>query len=172
MKSLKFKIKNSYTPNEDVFSKRMLFISSFALCVGEENASFSRVVTAPTNGASGVIPAVITYLKIFYNITDEQLIDFILVASVIGALFKKNGTISGAVGGCQAEIGVSSAMAAAGMSYVLKGDLHQVLSSAEIAMEHHLGLTCDPVKGLVQIPCIERNSFGAFKGYNIFFLSI
>lgn len=169
---LKSKINHSFRYNEDLFSKKMLFISAFALCVGEENASFSRVVTAPTNGASGVIPSVIAFLKIFHNIDDNQIIDFFLVSGLIGALFKKNGTISGAVGGCQAEIGVSSAMASAGMTYVLGGSLGQVLSSAEIAMEHHLGLTCDPVHGLVQIPCIERNSFGALKAISSSFLAL
>lgn len=140
------------------------WVSCFALAVNEENASFSRVVTAPTNGAAGVIPAVLAYYTIFCNgDTDEQIIRFLLVASEIGCLFKKGATISAAMGGCQAEIGVSSAMAAAALCEMLGGTPNQALMAAEIAMEHHLGLTCDPVGGLVQIPCIERNTMGAIK---------
>ncbi len=140
------------------------FVSCFALAVNEENASFSRIVTAPTNGAAGVIPAVLMYAYCFCdNFDDEKIIKFILTAGEIGTIFKKNATISAAMGGCQAEIGVSSSMAAAGLTECLGGTPAQVLMAAEIAMEHHLGLTCDPVKGLVQIPCIERNSMGAIK---------
>jgi len=140
------------------------WISCFALAVNEENASFGRIVTAPTNGAAGVIPAVLMYAWCFVDGFDEhQVIRFLLIAGEIGTLFKKNATISAAMGGCQAEIGVSSAMAAAGLAEVLGGSPEQVLQAAEIAMEHHLGLTCDPVGGLVQIPCIERNSMGAVK---------
>ena len=140
------------------------WVSCFALAVNEENASFSRVVTAPTNGAAGVIPAVLTYYHVFCGMNDEaKLIDFLLVASEIGCLFKKGATISAAMGGCQAEIGVSSAMAAAALCEGLGGTPKQALMAAEIAMEHHLGLTCDPVGGLVQIPCIERNTMGAIK---------
>jgi L-serine dehydratase len=140
------------------------WVSCFALAVNEENASFSRVVTAPTNGAAGVIPAVLSYYIIFCDGNeDEKIIRFLLVASEIGSLFKKGATISAAMGGCQAEIGVSSAMAAAALCESLGGTPNQVLQAAEIAMEHHLGLTCDPVGGLVQIPCIERNTMGAIK---------
>ena len=140
------------------------WVSCFALAVNEENASFSRVVTAPTNGAAGVIPAVLSYYIIFCNGNeDEKIIRFLLVASEIGCLFKKGATISAAMGGCQAEIGVSSAMAAAALCEALGGTPNQTLQAAEIAMEHHLGLTCDPVGGLVQIPCIERNTMGAIK---------
>lgn len=140
------------------------WISCFALAVNEENASFGRIITAPTNGASGVIPAVLMYSQAFTKHTsDEDIIRFILVAGEIGTLFKKNATISAAMGGCQAEIGVSSAMAAAGLTEIMGGTPAQVLMAAEIAMEHHLGLTCDPIAGLVQIPCIERNSMGAIK---------
>ncbi|CAL1241422.1 L-serine ammonia-lyase [Candidatus Methylocalor cossyra] len=140
------------------------WISCFALAVNEENASFGRIVTAPTNGAAGVVPAVLMYAWCFlYGFDEEQVIRFLLTAGEIGTLFKKNATISAAMGGCQAEIGVSSAMAAAGLAEVLGGSPEQVLQAAEIAMEHHLGLTCDPVGGLVQIPCIERNSMGAIK---------
>lgn len=140
------------------------WVSCFALAVNEENASFSRVVTAPTNGAAGVIPAVLMYYAIFCDsFTDDKIIRFLLCASEIGCIFKKGATISAAMGGCQAEIGVSSAMAAAALCEGLGGTPNQVLQAAEIAMEHHLGLTCDPVGGLVQIPCIERNSMGAIK---------
>jgi len=110
-----------------------------------------------------VIPAVLMYAYCFEDFSEEQIVDFILVAGEVGTLFKKNATISGAMGGCQAEIGVSSAMAAAALTACRKGSPGQVLMAAEIAMEHHLGLTCDPIGGLVQIPCIERNSMGAIK---------
>jgi L-serine dehydratase len=140
------------------------WVSCFALAINEENASFGRVVTAPTNGAAGVIPAVLHYFVVFcdgYN--DEKIMQFMLTASEIGSIFKKGATISAAMGGCQAEIGVSSAMAAAGLTEVLGGSQRQTMMAAEIAMEHHLGLTCDPIGGLVQIPCIERNTMGAIK---------
>lgn len=140
------------------------WISCFALAVNEENASFGRIITAPTNGASGVIPAVLMYSQTFTEFqSEENIIRFLLVAGEIGTLFKKNATISAAMGGCQAEVGVSSAMAAAGLTEIMGGTPDQVLMAAEIAMEHHLGLTCDPIAGLVQIPCIERNSMGAIK---------
>ena len=140
------------------------WVSVFALAVNEENASFGRIITAPTNGASGVIPAVLMYAYCFTsNFTEEQVIQFILTAGEIGTLYKKGATISAAMGGCQAEIGVSSSMAAAGLTEALGGSKEQVLQAAEIAMEHHLGLTCDPIGGLVQIPCIERNAMGAIK---------
>ena len=140
------------------------WVSCFALSVNEENASFGRVVTAPTNGAAGVIPAVLHYCVCFCpDITEDKIIRFMLTAAEVGSIFKKGATISAAMGGCQAEIGVSSAMAAAGLTEVLGGSQRQVLMAAEIAMEHHLGLTCDPIGGLVQIPCIERNTMGAIK---------
>ena len=140
------------------------WVSCFALAVNEENASFGRVVTAPTNGAAGVIPAVLQYFIIFCDGNDdEKIIRFLLTASEIGSIFKKGATISAAMGGCQAEIGVSSAMAAAALTESLGGTQRQVLMAAEIAMEHHLGMTCDPIGGLVQIPCIERNTMGAIK---------
>jgi L-serine dehydratase len=140
------------------------WVSCFALAINEENASFGRVVTAPTNGAAGVIPAVLHYLVVFcdgYN--DDKIIQFMLTASEIGSIFKKGATISAAMGGCQAEIGVSSAMAAAGLTEIMGGSQRQTMMASEIAMEHHLGLTCDPIGGLVQIPCIERNTMGAIK---------
>ncbi|MFY7651245.1 MAG: L-serine ammonia-lyase [Chitinophagaceae bacterium] len=140
------------------------WVSCFALAVNEENASFGRVVTAPTNGAAGVIPAVLQYYIAFCNGSDnEKIIRFLLTAAEIGSIFKKGATISAAMGGCQAEIGVSSAMAAAALAEGLGGTQRQALMAAEIAMEHHLGLTCDPIGGLVQVPCIERNTMGAIK---------
>jgi L-serine dehydratase len=140
------------------------WVSCFALSVNEENASFGRVVTAPTNGAAGVIPAVLHYLLLFCcEVTDEKIIAFLLTASELGSIFKKGATISAAMGGCQAEIGVSSAMAAAALTECLGGTQRQALMAAEIAMEHHLGMTCDPIAGLVQVPCIERNTMGAIK---------
>lgn len=140
------------------------WVSCFALAVNEENASFGRVVTAPTNGAAGVIPAVLQYYVCFCGgSTDEKVIQFLLTAAEVGSIFKKGATISAAMGGCQAEIGVSSAMAAAALTECMGGTQRQTLMAAEIAMEHHLGLTCDPIGGLVQIPCIERNTMGAIK---------
>jgi L-serine dehydratase len=140
------------------------WVSCFALAVNEENASFGRVVTAPTNGAAGVIPAVLQYYNIFCDgDKKEKIIQFLLTASEIGSIFKKGATISAAMGGCQAEIGVSSAMAAGALTECLGGTQKQALMAAEIAMEHHLGMTCDPIGGLVQVPCIERNTMGAIK---------
>ena len=146
------------------FKYTLDWVTCFALAVNEENASFGRVVTAPTNGAAGVIPSVLLYYIVFFDdVTDDDIMRFLLTASEIGSIFKKGATISAAMGGCQAEIGVSSAMAAGALTERLGGTPRQVLMAAEIAMEHHLGLTCDPIKGLVQIPCIERNSMGAIK---------
>lgn len=145
------------------FDEMVRWVNCFALAVNEENASFGRVVTAPTNGAAGVLPAVLMFYVCFYSASDEQILRFLLVAGEVGSLFKKKATISAAMGGCQAEIGVSSAMAAAALTEGLGGNPEQALMAAEIAMEHHLGLTCDPIGGLVQIPCIERNAMGAMK---------
>lgn len=140
------------------------WVSCFALAVNEENASFGRVVTAPTNGAAGVIPAVLQYYVAFCDgNTDDKIIKFLLTAAEMGSLFKKGATISAAMGGCQAEIGVSSAMAAAALTEAMGGSQRQAMMAAEIAMEHHLGMTCDPIGGLVQVPCIERNTMGAIK---------
>ena len=140
------------------------WVSCFALAVNEENAAFGRVVTAPTNGAAGVIPAVLHYYLVFgENVTEDKIIQAILTASEVGSIFKKGATISAAMGGCQAEIGVSSSMAAAALTEVSGGTQRQALMAAEIAMEHHLGMTCDPIAGLVQVPCIERNTMGAIK---------
>lgn len=135
-----------------------------AIAVNEENAAGGRIVTAPTNGASGVIPAVISYYLAFYpGATPADVRTFLLVAAAIGGIIKHNGSISGAEVGCQGEIGSAAAMAAAGLCAVLGGTNEQIENSAEIALEHHLGMTCDPVNGLVQVPCIERNGFGAVK---------
>ncbi|MEO6404293.1 MAG: L-serine ammonia-lyase, partial [Ferruginibacter sp.] len=145
------------------------WVSCFALAVNEENASFGRVVTAPTNGAAGVIPAVLQYFILFAygsdsnQDVDDKIIQFMLTAAEMGSIFKKGATISAAMGGCQAEIGVSSAMAAAALTECMGGTQRQAMMAAEIAMEHHLGMTCDPIGGLVQIPCIERNTMGAIK---------
>ena len=146
------------------FKYTLDWVSCFALAVNEENASFGRVVTAPTNGAAGVIPAVLQYFISFCDGNNEdRIIQFLLTAGEVGSIFKKGATISAAMGGCQAEIGVSSAMAAAALTECMGGTQRQTLMAAEIAMEHHLGLTCDPIGGLVQIPCIERNTMGAIK---------
>ncbi len=154
--------------NEVKFRDILKWVSCFALSVNEVNASLGRVVTAPTNGSSGVIPAVLMYYLVIENHKAgfEEIKRFLLVAGQIGSIFKKNATISAAAGGCQAEIGVSSAMAAGALTELLGGTPSQCLVAAEIAMEHHLGLTCDPIAGLVQIPCIERNSMGAIKAIN------
>ena len=147
------------------FREILKWVSCFALSVNEVNAALGRVVTAPTNGSAGVIPAVLMYYMVIENHEADfnQIKKFLLTAGEIGSIFKKNATISAAMGGCQAEIGVSSAMAAAALTELLGGTAAQCLSAAEIAMEHHLGLTCDPIRGLVQVPCIERNSMGAIK---------
>src|SRR5436190_43645 len=150
------------------FRETLKWVSCFALAVNEVNAALGRVVTAPTNGSAGVIPSVLMYYLTIENknATDKDIKQFLLVAGEIGSIFKKGATISAAMGGCQAEIGVSSAMAAAALCEVRGGTPEQVLVAAEIAMEHHLGLTCDPIAGLVQIPCIERNTMGAIKAIN------
>lgn len=140
------------------------WVSCFALAVNEHNAAMGKIVTSPTNGAAGVIPSVLMYYFLFCDYKGKEHIKkFLFTAGEIGCLFVKGATISAAVGGCQAEIGVSSAMAAAALTEVLGGTPEQCLMAAEIAMEHHLGLTCDPIKGLVQVPCIERNAMGAIK---------
>lgn len=150
------------------FRQILKWVSCFAISVNEVNASLGRVVTAPTNGSAGTVPAVLMYYLVIenHNATFEEIKRFMLVAGEIGSLFKKGATISAAMGGCQAEIGVSSAMAAGALTEVMGGTPEQVLMASEIAMEHHLGLTCDPIGGLVQIPCIERNAMGAIKAIN------
>ncbi len=143
------------------------WINTFAFAVSEENASGGRVVTAPTNGAAGIIPAVLKYyLKFVKGASDEGKRNFLLTAGAIGALYKKNASISGAEVGCQGEVGVACSMAAAGLACALGATARQIENAAEIAMEHHLGLTCDPVAGQVQVPCIERNAVAAVKAVN------
>lgn len=159
---------NAIRKTEVKFREILKWVSCLALSVNEVNAALGRVVTAPTNGSAGVIPAVLMYYMVIenHNATIEHVRKFLLVAGEIGSIFKKNATISAAMGGCQAEIGVSSAMAAAALTELLGGTPAQCLEASEIAMEHHLGLTCDPIGGLVQIPCIERNAMGAIKAIN------
>ncbi len=140
------------------------WMSCYAMAVNEENAAGGQVVTAPTNGAAGVVPAVIRYwLDFVPGASERQIPDFLLTAAAIGGLVKYNASISGAEAGCQAEVGSAAAMAAAGLAAVMGGTPGQIENAAEIALEHHLGMTCDPVKGLVQVPCIERNGLGAIK---------
>jgi len=145
----------------------MDWVNLFALAVNEENAAGGRVVTAPTNGAAGIIPSVMTYYRRFLpNADDEGSLRFLLTAAAIGALYKKNASISGAEVGCQGEVGVACSMAAGALAEVMGGTPAQVENAAEIGMEHNLGLTCDPIGGLVQVPCIERNAMGAVKAIN------
>jgi L-serine dehydratase len=145
----------------------MDWVNAFALAVNEENAAGGRVVTAPTNGAAGIVPAVIAYYRRFEpGAGEEGIVRFLLVAGAIGMLYRKNASISGAEMGCQGEVGVACSMAAAGLVAALNGTNEQVENAAEIGMEHNLGLTCDPIAGLVQIPCIERNAMGAVKAIN------
>ncbi|MDJ1008404.1 MAG: L-serine ammonia-lyase [Paracoccaceae bacterium] len=149
------------------------WISVYAMAVNEENAAGGQVVTAPTNGAAGVVPATIRYwLDHVPGATSARVPEFLLTAAAIGGLVKHNASISGAECGCQAEVGSASAMAAAGLAAVLGGAPEQVENAAEIALEHHLGMTCDPVKGLVQVPCIERNGLGAIKAVSAASLSL
>lgn len=143
------------------------WVNLYALAVNEENAAGGRVVTAPTNGAAGIIPAVLHYYSRFVpQANDEGVIRFLLTAAAVGILFKLNASISGAEVGCQGEVGSACSMAAAGLTEVLGGTPAQVENAAEIAMEHNLGLTCDPVGGLVQVPCIERNAMASIKAIN------
>jgi L-serine dehydratase len=145
----------------------MDWVNLFALAVNEENAAGGRVVTAPTNGAAGIVPAVLMYYRRFLpNADDEGTFRFLLTAAAIGALYKKNASISGAEVGCQGEVGVACSMAAGALAEVMGGTAAQVENAAEIGMEHNLGLTCDPIGGLVQVPCIERNAMGAVKAIN------
>jgi len=153
--------------------KAMDFVDIYAMAVNEENASGGKLVTAPTNGAAGIIPAVIRYyLEFTRNSNKEGIIRFLLTAGSIGILYKKNASISGAEVGCQGEVGVACSMAAGGLVSALGGSNKEIECAAEIAMEHNLGLTCDPIKGLVQIPCIERNAMGAVKSINAARLAI
>lgn len=145
----------------------MNLLNLYAMAVNEENAAGGRIVTAPTNGAAGIIPAVLKYCQHAHDrMSNEDIYTYFLTAAAIGILYKKGASISGAEVGCQGEVGVASSMAAAGLTAVLGGTVAQVENAAEIAMEHHLGMTCDPVLGLVQIPCIERNAMGSVKAVN------
>ena len=148
---------NEYSANE--------WLMTYAMAVNEENAAGGRIVTAPTNGAAGVLPSVLKYFSEHMgSASQESIRDFLLVSSAIGGLIKHNASISGAEVGCQGEVGSASAMAAAGLCAALGGTSEQIENAAEIALEHHLGMTCDPIAGLVQVPCIERNGMGAVKG--------
>ena len=149
--------------NSDIMNQ----LNLYAMAVNEENAAGGRIVTAPTNGAAGIIPAVLKYCQQAHDrMSNEDVYTYFLTAAAIGILYKKGASISGAEVGCQGEVGVASSMAAAGLTAVLGGTVAQVENAAEIAMEHHLGMTCDPVLGLVQIPCIERNAMGSVKAVN------
>lgn len=151
----------------------MNWLNMFAMAVNEENAAGGRVVTAPTNGAAGIIPAVLQYYRDFCpQATEKGIVDFLLTAAAIGILYKLGASISGAEVGCQGEVGVACSMAAGALTAVLGGSLGQVENAAEIGMEHNLGLPCDPPKGLVQIPCIERNAMGAVKAINATYLAL
>jgi len=141
------------------------WLCAYAMAVNEENAAGNMVVTAPTNGAAGVIPAVLYYAVKHENANQQQVFNFLLTAAAIGGIIKHNSSISGAEVGCQGEVGSAAAMAAAGLCEIRDGTTEQIENAAEIALEHHLGMTCDPVNGLVQVPCIERNAFGAIKAY-------
>jgi L-serine dehydratase len=148
------------------------WLCAYAMAVNEENAAGHMVVTAPTNGAAGVIPAVLYYLISHQGGTIEQVREFLLTTSAIGGIIKHRSSISGAEVGCQGEVGAAASMAAAGLCAIRGGTSAQIENAAEIALEHHLGMTCDPVKGLVQVPCIERNGFGAIKAYTAASLAI
>lgn len=150
-----------------------LWPSVYAMAVNEENAAGGRIVTAPTNGAAGIIPAVLQIFRNFYDGVEEQaILDFLLTAGVIAMLYKQGASISGAEVGCQGEVGVACSMAAGALTAVLGGTLAQIANAAEMAMEHHLGLTCDPIAGLVQIPCIERNGVAAEKAIKLAHLAL
>jgi len=154
-------------PKSHEYTDSMSWLNLYAIAVNEENGAGSRVVTAPTNGAAGLIPAVLHYYLDFYpEAKPEDAIDFLLTAGAFAILYKKGASISGAEVGCQGEVGVACSMAAGALTALLGGTIHQVENAAEIAMEHHLGMTCDPIGGLVQIPCIERNAMGAVKAVN------
>jgi L-serine dehydratase len=161
------KLMKDGVPKPGQYADIMNWLNAFAMAVNEENAAGGRIVTAPTNGAAGIIPAVLQYYKTFVESANEDgVIKFLLTAGAIAVLYKKSASISGAEVGCQGEVGTASSMAAGALAAVLGGSINQIENAAEIAMEHHLGMTCDPVAGLVQIPCIERNAMGALKAVN------
>lgn len=161
------KLQNKGRPNSHEYTDSMEWLNLYAIAVNEENAAGSRVVTAPTNGAAGIIPATLHYYLDFYpQAKEDDIIEFLLTAGAMAILYKKNASISGAEVGCQGEVGVACSMAAAAITAVLGGSIYHIENAAEIAMEHHLGMTCDPMNGLVQIPCIERNAMGSVKAVN------
>ena len=166
-KSLGDSLRDKRSQNVSNPTEAIDWASAYAIAVNEENAAGGRVVTAPTNGAAGVIPAVIRYYREFYEEANEDgIVSFLLTAAAIGGLCKRNASLSGAEVGCQGEVGVACSMAAAGLAAALGGSNPQIENAAEIGIEHHLGMSCDPVAGLVQIPCIERNAMGAVKAIN------
>src|SRR6185295_4347138 len=155
------------TEDKDDPLRAMEWVTLYALAVNEENAAGGRVVTAPTNGAAGIVPAVLHYYRDFIDsYSDDGVVRFLLASAAVGILFKENASISGAEVGCQGEVGSACSMAAAGLAEILGGTPDQVENAAEIGIEHNLGLTCDPIGGLVQIPCIERNAIAAVKAVN------
>lgn len=161
------KLQENGVPKPSLNTDVMHWLNVYAMAVNEENAAGGRVVTAPTNGAAGIVPAVLNYYINFHpDASDTGIVNYLLTAGAIAILCKKNASISGAEVGCQGEVGSASAMAAAALAAVLGGTVEQIENAAEIAMEHHLGMTCDPIAGLVQIPCIERNAMGAVKSVN------
>ncbi len=161
------KLNQKGRPGSYELTDSMAWLNLYAIAVNEENAAGSRVVTAPTNGAAGVVPALLRYFLDFYpNTKREDAIPYLLTAGAIAILYKKNASISGAEVGCQGEVGAACSMAAGAITELLGGSIYQIENAAEIAMEHHLGMTCDPINGLVQIPCIERNAMGAVKALN------
>ena len=167
--NVKRKAKTLYETNnvfEDGMTRENRLVCAFAFAVGEENASCGRIVTAPTCGAAGVLPAVLYYYKNKYKYSDEKIVNALLTAGVVGNVVKTNASISGAECGCQAEIGTACSMAAAALGELFGMSISQIEYAAEVALEHHLGLTCDPIKGLVQIPCIERNAVAAMRAIN------
>jgi L-serine dehydratase len=157
----------SQQPTSDDRLTTLDWVNLYALAVNEENAAGGRVVTAPTNGAAGIVPAVLRYYREFVSgASEDGVVEFLLTAGAIGILYIRNASISGAEVGCQGEVGVACSMAAGGLTAAMGGTLSQIENAAEIGMEHNLGLTCDPVGGLVQIPCIERNAMAAVKAIN------
>lgn len=161
------KLQSKGRPKSYEMMDSMEWLNLYAIAVNEENAAGGRVVTAPTNGAAGVIPAVLNYYLTFYpQAKEEDAIPFLLTAGAIAILYKKGASISGAEVGCQGEVGVACSMASAAITALLGGSIYQIENAAEIGMEHHLGMTCDPINGLVQIPCIERNAMGSVKAVN------
>ena len=159
------------SPNENKIAKRARLVSAYAFAVSEQNASQGIVVTAPTCGSAGVIPAILYHLYNDRHISEEKIIEALATSGIIGNVIKTNASLSGAECGCQAEIGSACAMASAGIAEIYGMSLNQIEYSAEISLEHHLGLTCDPVKGLVQIPCIERNAVAALRAIDSVVLS-